>query len=208
MGMLDVMYRRCTPPPLPLYAAAAAQMARHTAAYTLESLLDLTSVLAKARMESAALSIMESLSHRAVKNITSLSGEQIADLVESFALLGVEAPELFDAVARRVSAEPQQFSSKELSVLMWSYANMVISKPVMFTAVAEYAVTSQLAFDLADLNKLLWAYASMGIKAPNLYTAAATQAVMHEIEGKADSKSRHLASQLYNLAADLTRTFR
>ena len=121
----------------------------------------------------ALLGIIGEASRRVIEDFTP---EKLSILAWSFATARVEAPRLFEAIARVTSKRSGTFLAKDLANMAWAFAEMgILSNTLVFEAIAKEAPRLIEKFNSQDIASLAWAFAKSKVETPLLFEAIAKE---------------------------------
>ena len=120
--------------------------------------------------------VLARLRRRSVEALPQCDGRQLANIVHGAAHVGLEAGELFEAVATAAAGRQSGSEPQDLANTVWAFATVKKSGEKLFTVSARAAERWAGEFNAQNLANTLWAFATMKHSHEKLFTVLARMA--------------------------------
>jgi len=104
------------------------------------------------------------------------NSQDIANTAWAYATVGVDAPQLFSAIATAAQRRLGEFNPQSIANTSWAFATAGADAPRLFAAIADTASSNLSAFNPQNLANTAWAFATAREDAPRLFSAIAIAA--------------------------------
>mmetsp|Transcript_2361 Transcript_2361/g.3580 ORF Transcript_2361/g.3580 Transcript_2361/m.3580 type:complete len:174 (+) Transcript_2361:417-938(+) len=119
--------------------------------------------------------IMEAISAVAAPMMAEFDGQNISNLVWSFATMGVSDPPLMHAISfwaqQRIAAKRGFFGAQNLSNTAWSFASLIVLDLPLLAAIAGASLQKIDSWDVQELVNTAWAFSKLGVFHRPLFAA-------------------------------------
>ncbi|CAE8730279.1 unnamed protein product, partial [Polarella glacialis] len=107
----------------------------------------------------------------------SFNGNQLANILRSFARTGRYNHDLFTALSRSAQRIHASLSTQNIANLAWAFATIGSDDRALFRALSMSALQKIGEFTSTGLSNLVWAFASVAWSGPELFDAVAKEAM-------------------------------
>ena len=93
--------------------------------------------------------------------LKNMNPQDIANTVWGLATIGVNNPELLNALAQQAIERVRDMNSQDVANIVWSYATLGITNQILMETLAERAIELHQGMDPQSIANIMWAYATL-----------------------------------------------